>query len=71
MCLLYIRNEKVYLRFVRGWEVLSLDLSLKKMIKDGLLNNFDKFFRSLQSFGLQISEIKGRRALLGLDKYKI
>ena len=66
-CLVYIHNEVLYLRLVEGFEVLGLDLDLKKLVKDGLLANFDTFYRRLPELGLKIENIHGKRVLQGLE----
>lgn len=70
-CLVYIYNDQLILRFVRGWVVLGLDLNLLKLIKDGLLLNFDVFFKFFPILGLRISEKDGTKEILGFDKYRM
>ena len=70
-CLVYIGNEALYVRFVRGAEVLSLDVSIAKVVKDGHFSSIDKFFKSLVSLGLRIVDQHGKRVLEGLEKYRL
>ena len=70
-CLIYMGQEILYLRLVKSCEVLSLDLNLKDIVKDGYMVTIDKFFTSLISLGLKITEKSGKRSLAGLDKYRI
>ena len=70
-CLLYMGEDRVFLRLVKGWEVLAIDLNLAKMVRDGMLKNFDKFFKSLQGLGLKICEKDNRKTLQGLEKYRL
>ena len=70
-CLIYIWNEVMYIRLVRGAEVLSLDLSLAKVVKDGYFSSIDKFFNSLTSLGLIIVDNHGKRVLGGLERYRL
>lgn len=70
-CLVYIGNEVLYVRLVRGAEVFSLDVSMVKVVKDGYFVSIDKFFKSLVSLGLRIVERNGKKGLDGLEKYRL
>ena len=70
-CLVYIGNDALYVRLVRGAEVLILDLSMVKVVKDGYFVSIDKFFKSLVSLGLKIVEKNGKKGLEGLEKYRL
>ena len=70
-CLIYLGPDLIYLRLVKSWEVLSLDLNLKEIVKDGYMVTIDKFFTSLISLGLKIIDKNNIRSIAGLEKYRI
>ncbi|OMJ69358.1 hypothetical protein SteCoe_32945 [Stentor coeruleus] len=70
-CLVYLGNNIMYLRLVRGWDVLGLELNLVKLVKDRLLVSFDKFFKCLPLLGLQVCEEGTKKVIVGLEDYRI
>jgi hypothetical protein len=70
-CLVYIGDDVLFIRLVRGFEVFEMDVCLSKVVKDGFFTSFEKFFISLVPLGFKLVDKDGKKVLVGLDKYRL